>query len=74
MLLGEPRIRALFTPGGGKAAIPAYLPEALGPKLPLFRRFNATGIVEILPQEDQYETHQSSLLVLALGRQLHRAK
>jgi hypothetical protein len=72
-LFGASRVRALFTCASGGAAIPAYLPEAALPKLPLFRRFRAKAIVEVRPQEDQYETHADALLVLALGRVLRRS-
>ncbi|MFT3765230.1 MAG: DUF2169 domain-containing protein [Minicystis sp.] len=71
-LFGTTRIRALFGFAGSAAPIPTYLPEDLAPKLPLFRRFKAKAIVEIRPQEDQYETHDDALLVLALGRLLKR--
>jgi hypothetical protein len=67
-IFGERRIRALFHFAGGRAPIPAYLPETLGARLPLFLRFRASAIVELRPQEDQYETHTDALLVVALGR------
>jgi hypothetical protein len=69
-ILGERRIRALLTPAGGQAPIPAYLPEAAGDALPCFRRFRARAVVEVRPQADQYESHPDALLVLALGRSL----
>ncbi|APR79997.1 D-alanyl-D-alanine carboxypeptidase [Minicystis rosea] len=72
-LFGASRIRALFSFGGSSAAIPTYLPEDLAEKLPLFRRFKAKLIVELRPQEDQYETHEGALLSLALGRLLRRS-
>lgn len=72
-LFGEPRLRALLSLSSGAAAVPTYLPEALAPKLPLFRRFKARAIVEIRPQEDQYESHADALLLLALGRLIRRA-
>ena len=65
---GERRVRALMSLAGSKNAIPAYLPEAVEPRLPLFRRFRAVAIAEIRPREDQFETHGDALLVLALGR------
>jgi hypothetical protein len=71
-LLGEPRLRALLALGGGSAPIPTYLPEALATRLPLFRRFRVRAVVELRPQEDQYETHPDALLDLALGRVLRR--
>jgi hypothetical protein len=80
-LFGEPRLRALLTFPGGAAGsgptasgpVPTYLPEALSKHLPLYRRFKARAIVELRPQEDQYETHADALLVLVLGRLLRRA-
>jgi hypothetical protein len=73
-LFGEPRLRALFAFPGAATPIPTYLPEALAARLPLFRRFRALAVVELRPQEDQYETHADALLVLALGRVLRRAR
>ncbi len=79
-LYGETRLRALLTfpgagagSGAGSGPVPTYLPESLATKLPLFRRFKARAIVELRPQEDQYETHPDALLVLVLGRLLRRA-
>ncbi len=71
-LFGEPRLRALLAFPGGGPPVPTYLPEALATRLPLFRRFKARAIVELRPQEDQYETHADALLVLALGRVVRR--
>ena len=73
-LFGQRRIRGFLTLAGGRAAIPTYLPEALGSRLPLFLRFRVSAITELRPQEDQYETHADALLVLALGRVLRRAR
>lgn len=70
VILGEPRIRALLTPAGGSGAIPTYLPQELGRKLPMFQRFRATVAAEVQGQQDQYESHTVALLVLALGRLL----
>ncbi|MEP7120994.1 MAG: DUF2169 domain-containing protein [Byssovorax sp.] len=50
--------------------VPAYLPDALSKRLPLYRRFGARMIVEALPQQDQYETSALALRVIALGRAL----
>ncbi len=72
-LFGEPRLRAVLNLAGGAAPIPTYLPGALATRLPLFRRFRIRAIVEVRPQEDQYETHTDALLVLALGRVLRRS-
>ena len=72
-LFGEPRIRALLAFAPNSQPIPTYLPEPLAPKLPLFRRFRARAIMEVRPQEDQYESHADALLVLALARLVRRA-
>jgi len=70
---GSPAGGAAGGPTGGSGTpLPTYLPEALANRLPLFRRFKVRAIVELRPQEDQYETHADALLVLALGRVLRR--
>ncbi|MEP7123286.1 MAG: DUF2169 domain-containing protein [Byssovorax sp.] len=69
-LFGDRRIRVQLALAGGAEPTPAYLPEAVGPRLPLFQRFKARAIVEVRPQEDQYETHGNALVILALGRVL----
>ncbi len=61
-------IRAILTVDG--VALPAYLPEALSKRLPLYRHFAARAIVEAIPQQDQYETCSIALRVIALGRAL----
>jgi hypothetical protein len=71
-LFGEPRLRAVLAFPGGSPPIPAYLPETLATRLPLFRRFRVRAVVELRPQEDQYETHGDALVVLALARVLRR--
>ncbi len=63
-------IRALFTPAGASVPVPAYLPEAIGPWLPLFARFSARLIAEALPQQDQHESSPAALRVCALARVL----
>jgi hypothetical protein len=69
-VFGGPHLRALFTPAGSARPLPAYLPDALAQKLPLYQRFKARIIVEIHPQLDQYETSPLGLRVVALGRAL----
>ena len=61
-------IRAHFTPTGASVPVPAYLPEAMGPHLPLFARFAARLIAEAIPQQDQHETSPVALRVCALAR------
>jgi hypothetical protein len=61
-------IRALFQAPGAEPKIPLYLPAELARRLPLFRRFQARALVEVLPQQDQYEDCPIALRALALGR------
>jgi hypothetical protein len=67
-LLGEPRVRAYLDVPGGSAPLPLYLPDALAPRLPLFKQLRARAIVEIHLQEDQHEASSEALLAVALGR------
>lgn len=59
----------LFLPGSS-TGIPAYLPDALAKKLPLYRRFRVRMIAEAHPQADQYEESSAALRPLALARVL----
>jgi hypothetical protein len=61
-------IRALFTPAGASVPVPTYLPEAMGPWLPLFTRFSVRLITEAVPQQDQHETSTVALRAFALAR------
>jgi hypothetical protein len=76
VILGSSRLRTALVPAaaggatGKGAGIPAYLPEYLQAELPMFQRFRATLIAEAHSQQDQFETHPFSLVVLALGRVL----
>jgi hypothetical protein len=65
-VFGGPCIRALL--GRGSSAVPAYLPEALGDKLPLVTALKVRLIAEVSPSQDQYESHPYALRVVALGR------
>jgi hypothetical protein len=67
-VFGAPHLRALLQVGGSSRLVPAYLPEALAKKLPMYVRFRARIIAEVHLQEDQYETHPAALRVTALGR------
>lgn len=68
-VFGEPWIRSLFSsPGGASQTIPAYLPETLSKKLPMFQTMRVRLIAEAHLQQDQYETHPSALRVIAIGR------
>ena len=67
-VFGGPHLRALLLPSGSSQPVPAYMPDALAQKLPLYLRFRARLIVEIHPQLDQYETSPMGLRVIALAR------
>ncbi len=67
-LAGAIWLRALFTPAGASVPVPVYLPEAVGPWLPLFTRFSARLIAEAIPQQDQHESSPVALRVRALAR------
>jgi hypothetical protein len=69
-LLDEEWIRALFSSDGSTATIPTYVPAKLSKRLPLFRQFPARLIVDVLPQQDMYESHPVALRVVALARLL----
>jgi hypothetical protein len=68
IVYGAPHLRCLVLLGEGVAPIPAYLPEDLAKKLPMYQRFKGRLIAEVHPQEDQYETHHAALRVIALAR------
>ncbi|MFO0759336.1 MAG: DUF2169 domain-containing protein [Byssovorax sp.] len=61
-------IRALYTPPSSEVEVPAYLPEKLSRRLPLFARFSVRMLIELYPQQDQRERHGAALKVAALGR------
>jgi hypothetical protein len=67
-LWGRHWVRAAFTPGGARAGVPTYIPEAAVNDLPMFGRFRARILAEIDVREDQYETHPLALRVIALAR------
>jgi hypothetical protein len=67
IVFGGPHLRCLVKMGDDPA-IPAYLPEALAKKLPMFQRFRGRMIAEVHQQADQYETHEAALRVVALAR------
>lgn len=68
-LLDGKFIRALLHMGADEP-VPVYLPDALSKRLPLFRRFAARAVVEVLPQQDQFEAHPIALRAVALARAL----
>jgi hypothetical protein len=70
-VFGDTFIRALLHLPD-KAAIPTYLPDAIGPVLPLFHRLDAIAVAEAHAAQDQYESHPTALKIIALGRALAR--
>lgn len=67
-VFGEPHLRSLFYFAGSADGIPTYFPEAVGKKLPLFRRLRARLLVEVHFQADQYESHSAALKGAAFAR------
>ena len=67
-VFGAKHLRGLLVPVGGRDPVPAYLPEALRTRLPLFESFPARLIAEVSPRQDRNESHWLSLRVLALAR------
>ena len=73
-LFGETWVRALFTPSGAGATVPAYLPESAARRLPLFTRLSVRMLAEVVPQQDQTEESAVALRVAALGRMVSRSR
>ncbi len=69
-LLGARWIRAIFTAGGEAPSVPAYLPIAAAGRLPIFRRFPARLLAEVVPQQDQQEQSAVALRVSAVAREI----
>lgn len=67
-LLDDTWIRALLSTGGQGLEVPVYLPARISKRLPLFKRFPARVIAEVVWQQDQYEACPVALRALALGR------
>ncbi len=67
-LLGEEWIRALLAPSASRVKIPAYIPDKLAKDLPMFKRFGARVIAEAHVQQDEYESSENALKVVAFGR------
>ncbi len=65
-VFGGPHLRSALVTAAD--AVPAYLPEALRTRLPLFESFPARLIAEVSPRQDRNESHWLSLRVLALAR------
>lgn len=69
-IVGAVWIRALIHGVSGDKPIPTYLPADLSKQLPLFTKFPVRLIVEVLPQQDQNESHPIALRVHALARSI----
>jgi len=67
-VFGDEWLRALMMPSRGRVGIPSYLPQKLDKELPMFEAFDARIIAEAHVQQDQFETHDCALKVVALGR------
>ena len=67
-LAGEAWIRALLGGRGREVPIPVYLPARIAKRLPLFRRFPARLLGDVIWQQDQFEAHPFALRPFALGR------
>ena len=72
-LWGEVLFRALLGGAGWETPIPVYVPAASVKSLPLYRRFPARVLGEVVWQQDAQETHPLALRALALGRLPARA-
>jgi hypothetical protein len=68
MVFGQEWIRALMNVPPTRDSVPTYLPAALAKELPMFQSFPARLLAESHLQQDQYESHDLALKVLALGR------
>ncbi|MBK8253127.1 MAG: DUF2169 domain-containing protein [Polyangiaceae bacterium] len=73
-LLDDTWIRAQFYGTPTDPFIPLYLPIKIAKRLPLFRRFSARILVEVVWQQDQYESCPVALRAWALGRLPNRSR
>jgi hypothetical protein len=73
VLFGRAWIRARFEPAfPPSAGVPAYLPMPLSTRLPLFRRFSARVIAELVPRQEEADEGAVALKVAALARAVVR--
>jgi hypothetical protein len=72
-LFGDACVRALFRQTGAGVSIPAYLPEPVAKKLPLFPVMSVRMLAELVPQQDAAEASPVAAKVLALARVVTRA-
>lgn len=61
-------LRCLIWLPGEKGAIVGYLPEEVGKKVPMWRRWRGRVVAEVHPQQDQFEGRGRALRVAAVGR------
>ena len=73
-VFGADHIRALLAPSSAKTRIPVYLPAALQNELPMFKSIPARILAEAHVAQDQFESHDCALKVVALGRVVHLAR
>lgn len=67
-------VRCLVWLPGEPHAVVGYLPEEVGTKLPMWRRFRARLIVEVWPGQDQYEASPTAVRGFAIARTATRIK
>jgi len=67
-VFGGTSIRSLVTVTGDSEPIPAYVPEDVGPQLPLLTEMRFRAIAEAHMRQDRDEKRKIALRVLALGR------
>lgn len=66
-VFGAPWVRAELSTSGSNP-VPAYLPDELASRLPMFQRFRVKIIAEAHLSQDQYEASPSALKVVAVAR------
>ncbi|MEM6786846.1 MAG: hypothetical protein AAF715_04950 [Myxococcota bacterium] len=68
-LLASAFLRATLTESGpSPRPVTAYLPEEIDKRLPLFRVFEARLLADLLPRQDEQETSNACLRLVALAR------
>lgn len=73
-VFGDDFIRALLVPSAAKTKIPCYIPVGLKKELPMFKSLPARILAEAHVAQDQFESNEYALKVVAVGRvvQLNR--
>ncbi len=67
-LMGETWLRALLGGSGWETPLPVYVPESSVKSLPIYRRFSARVIGEVVWQQDPLEDHSLALRAVAIAR------